>query len=61
MQGALIWLVRGLPVKEQNLATRQKRMNFASTTLKKRCNHVKVMDMTGCYFFFLGASIKLVG
>ena len=48
-------------MKELNLVTWQKRINFASTNLKKRCYHVKFMDMDGIDFLFLGESIKHVG
>ena len=60
-QGAPIWLLQDLRVKELNLVTWQNRMNFASTNLKKRCYHVKFMDMDGIDFLFLGESIKHVG
>ena len=61
LQLAPMWLAQGLPMKQLNLVTRQKRMNFASTNLRRRCYHVKFMDMDGFDFFFLGASIKHVG
>jgi len=61
LQGAPVWLARGLPRKELNVDTRQKRMNFASTNLRKRCYHVKFIDVDGFDFFVLGASIKHVG
>ena len=61
LQGAPSWLVRSLPVKELNLVTRQKWVNFASNNLTKRCYHVKFMEMDVFDFLFLGASIKHVG
>jgi hypothetical protein len=61
LEGAPIRAVRGMPVKELNPSTRQKRMKFASSNLNKRWDHVMFTDRSKFHFFHPGASIKPVG
>ena len=60
-EGVPIRAVRGPPVKELNTTTRQKRMKFASSNLRKRWDRVMFTDRSKFHFFYPGSSIKHVG
>ena len=61
LEGAPIRPVWGLPAKELNAATKQKRLKFASLNLKRRWDSVMLTDRCKFHFLYPGVSVKPTG
>jgi transposase len=58
LEGIPIRAVRGLPAKEINAPTKGKRMNFASSNLKRRWDRVMFTDRSKFHFSYPGVIVK---